>query len=95
MCRIDVEGSEGWLNRSEINPERVRHSMMYGVPLDCMWIIRVKEGWKVRDKTEEFERRLRERELCKLRRALVKQVACEHKAIILSRRGLLPCHARR
>lgn len=48
MCRIDVEGGEGWLNRSDINPERVRHSIMYGVPLDCMWVIRVKEGWKVR-----------------------------------------------
>jgi hypothetical protein len=48
MCRIDVDGGEGWLNRSDINPDRVRHSMMYGVPLDCMWVIRVKEGWKVR-----------------------------------------------
>ncbi|XP_065350494.1 neuropilin and tolloid-like protein 1 isoform X3 [Cloeon dipterum] len=47
MCRIDVGGMEGWVNRSDIESHRVAHSMTYGVPLDCMWVIRVKEGWKI------------------------------------------------
>ncbi|RZF33315.1 hypothetical protein LSTR_LSTR007660 [Laodelphax striatellus] len=47
MCRIETEGYEGFVNRSDIDPERVRTSLMYGVPLDCMWVIRVQEGWRI------------------------------------------------
>ncbi|XP_022193782.1 neuropilin and tolloid-like protein 2 [Nilaparvata lugens] len=47
ICRIETEGYEGFVNRSDIDPERVRTSLMYGVPLDCMWVIRVQEGWRI------------------------------------------------
>ncbi|XP_059473149.1 neuropilin and tolloid-like protein 2 isoform X2 [Neocloeon triangulifer] len=55
MCRIDVGGMEGWVNRSDIDLGRVQHSMSYGVPLDCMWIIRVKEGWKIQLSFQKFK----------------------------------------
>lgn len=42
-------GVEGYVNRSDIPLDRVMASVNYNVPLDCMWVITVEEGWKVRD----------------------------------------------
>lgn len=47
MCQIEVSGNEGFANRSDIDEERVRFSVTYGLPLDCMWVISVEQGWKV------------------------------------------------
>ncbi|KAK6622553.1 hypothetical protein RUM44_002365 [Polyplax serrata] len=47
MCRIEVSGNEGFANRSDINENRIRFSSTYGLPLDCMWIISVEQGWKI------------------------------------------------
>lgn len=50
MCEIKVTGNEGFANRSDINETRTEFSRTYGLPLDCMWIISVERGWKVRIK---------------------------------------------
>lgn len=46
-CRIDVSGYEGFVNRTDIPAERMQSAVEHGLPLDCMWVIQVNEGWKV------------------------------------------------
>lgn len=47
MCRMEIQGTDGFVNRSEIDENQTRVAVTYGLPLDCMWIITVREGWKV------------------------------------------------
>lgn len=45
-CRILVNGSQGYINSTTIE-YLTNQTQVYQVPLDCMWIITVKPGWKV------------------------------------------------
>lgn len=47
ICEIDVTGFEGWINRTDIEPDRVEKVIDRDQPIDCMWTIRVKNDWKV------------------------------------------------
>ncbi|XP_055713614.1 neuropilin and tolloid-like protein 1 [Phlebotomus papatasi] len=46
-CRLEVGGFEGWVNRTDIPTEKMQISMEHNLPLDCMWVIRVWDGWKI------------------------------------------------
>lgn len=46
-CRININGSEGIFSSNDIPEERRNLVDSYNIALDCMWIITVKEGWKV------------------------------------------------
>lgn len=48
-CEFLINGSDGFANRSDIDENRTRLAVTYGLPLDCMWIITVQEGWKVKE----------------------------------------------
>lgn len=45
-CRILVNGSQGYINSTTVDDLKNQTSN-YSIPLDCMWIITVKPGWKV------------------------------------------------
>lgn len=45
-CRINVNGSQGYINSTDVDDLKNK-TLIYQVPLDCMWIIEVKTGWKV------------------------------------------------
>lgn len=50
MCFFNVTGSQGYINRTDIDvqePFRVNMSLEHKMPLDCMWIIWVPEGYKI------------------------------------------------
>lgn len=38
---------QGFLNRSDIDRQFVKHATMYKTKLECMWIIEVKKDWKI------------------------------------------------
>jgi hypothetical protein len=44
-CKIFLDGYEGWLNTSYINPSYLDKTV--NKPIDCMWTVNVTEGWKV------------------------------------------------
>jgi len=41
-----VDGSQGYINSTDVDDLKNK-TLANQVPLDCMWIIRVKPGWKV------------------------------------------------
>lgn len=50
-CTIHKDGFEGWINSTAIGeefPHKVENIMKLNLPLDCMFIIKVEEGWKVK-----------------------------------------------
>lgn len=47
VCKIYVNGSEGYVNSSDVSEEALRNTIDYGMILDCMWIITVDPGKKV------------------------------------------------
>nr|XP_018897448.1 PREDICTED: uncharacterized protein LOC109030773 [Bemisia tabaci]XP_018897449.1 PREDICTED: uncharacterized protein LOC109030773 [Bemisia tabaci]XP_018897450.1 PREDICTED: uncharacterized protein LOC109030773 [Bemisia tabaci] len=46
-CNINVTGSEGFVNRTDIDPEHVRLATTHNLPLDCIWVITVQTGWRI------------------------------------------------
>lgn len=46
-CHIEVDGDEGWINSTDITKEKKSFIVEHNLQLDCMWVITVKEGWKV------------------------------------------------
>ena len=48
-CQMVENGYEGWLNRSAINASYLEETTRKQKPIDCMWIVNVTEGWKVRE----------------------------------------------
>lgn len=47
-CHIKKENMEqGLLNSSEIPDDIIEFDQRNGLPIDCLWIIEVKENWKV------------------------------------------------
>jgi len=46
-CRIEVSGYEGFVNKTDIPQERIKTAIEHSLPLDCMWIVSAREGWKV------------------------------------------------
>ena len=47
-CTIKVSGYEGWLNSTDIDDGYINQTVVMNRPIDCMWIINITEGWKVR-----------------------------------------------
>ncbi|XP_063709692.1 neuropilin and tolloid-like protein 2 [Culicoides brevitarsis] len=54
-CRMNRDGNEGFINRTDIPHTRVRTVVEHGLSLDCMWTITVQEGWKVQLSFEKFK----------------------------------------
>lgn len=52
-CRKFVDGSQGYINSTEVDDLKNK-TLMNQVPLDCMWIIQVKPGWKIQLNFKEF-----------------------------------------
>ncbi|XP_034242072.1 uncharacterized protein LOC117645776 [Thrips palmi] len=51
MCYFNITGmAQGYINRSDIDrndPNRVSMSLEHKMPIDCMWVIQVDQGWKI------------------------------------------------
>jgi len=47
VCRQIVNGSQAYINSTDVDDILKNQTISYKVPLDCMWIIQVKTGWKV------------------------------------------------
>ncbi|XP_025202855.1 uncharacterized protein LOC112599940 [Melanaphis sacchari] len=52
-CRRYVDGSQGYINSTDVEDLKNK-TLVNQVPLDCMWIIRVKPGWKIQLNFKEF-----------------------------------------
>lgn len=48
-CIVNVTGASQAIIQSSDVKDRKILAEKEGLALDCMWIIKVKEGWKVRD----------------------------------------------
>ncbi|XP_026468099.1 neuropilin and tolloid-like protein 2 [Ctenocephalides felis] len=48
-------GDEGYLNRSDIPEDKVSMSIQHNMPLECLWIIKVPENWKIQLQFLKFE----------------------------------------
>lgn len=46
-CRYELEDKEGWVNSTDILSEKMETNREHNMPLDCMWVIRAPENWKV------------------------------------------------
>ncbi|PSN57420.1 Neuropilin and tolloid-like protein 2, partial [Blattella germanica] len=47
-CKINVTGYEGWVNNTDIAEGYLKETLQLNKPVDCMWVVNVTEGWKVR-----------------------------------------------
>lgn len=47
-CIINMDTSEGIIKSQDIDPVRIKNTIDYGIPLDCMWIVTVETNKKVR-----------------------------------------------
>lgn len=56
-CQIDVGGDEGMFSSSDIPEERLQLVDTYNIAIDCMWVITVKEGWKVSRRNKQKEKK--------------------------------------
>ncbi|XP_024083967.1 neuropilin and tolloid-like protein 1 isoform X2 [Cimex lectularius] len=54
-CEIKMSGIQGYVNRSDADPASVNRTIEYKVPLECMWTIRVKVGWKIQLNFQKFD----------------------------------------
>lgn len=45
---MDVDGDEGFVNSSSISQKKIDFIVEHNLQLDCMWVITVQEGWKVK-----------------------------------------------
>jgi hypothetical protein len=48
-CEMFESGYQGWLNSSAINSSYLEETKNKKKPIDCMWIVNVTQGWKVRE----------------------------------------------
>lgn len=46
-CVIQVNGDEGFPKKADISNETLEFNAKYGLPIDCIWAIKVKDGWRV------------------------------------------------
>lgn len=46
-CSGTLGGFEGWVNSSMISPEKIDYVTKHNLNLDCIWMIQVKDDWKV------------------------------------------------
>lgn len=46
-CTIEKDGSEGFINATDVPTEIKETVIRNKIPLDCMWRIQVQEKWKV------------------------------------------------
>ncbi|KAF6197649.1 hypothetical protein GE061_008615 [Apolygus lucorum] len=54
LCRKELGGIEGYVNKSDIDQEFLDRSSEFGMPLECMWTITVEEGWKIQLQFNKF-----------------------------------------
>ncbi|KAL7031976.1 hypothetical protein ACKWTF_007190 [Chironomus riparius] len=54
-CIIHVNGSEGWVNHTMVNQQKLEYVKRHNLSLDCMFIITVEETWKILLKFVHFE----------------------------------------
>ncbi|XP_070506869.1 uncharacterized protein Neto [Chironomus tepperi] len=54
-CIIHVNGSEGWVNHTMVNQQKLEYVKRHNLSLDCMFIITVEEAWKILLKFVHFE----------------------------------------
>lgn len=47
-CLYERNGTEGIVNRTDIDKEIVETAILHSLNLDCLWVIEVQKGWKVR-----------------------------------------------
>ncbi|XP_043491364.1 uncharacterized protein LOC122517085 isoform X2 [Polistes fuscatus] len=45
-CIVNVTGDEAIISHNDVEDKK-KVAEKEGIPLDCMWVIRVKEGWKI------------------------------------------------
>ncbi|KAI4498570.1 hypothetical protein M0802_006276 [Mischocyttarus mexicanus] len=45
-CIVNVTGDEAIISHNDVEDKK-KLAEKEGIPLDCMWVIRVKEGWKI------------------------------------------------
>ena len=46
-CVIPMSGNQGFPDKKDIMPEIIEFNAKYGLAVDCVWEITVKEGWRV------------------------------------------------
>lgn len=46
-CQFMRNGSEGFVNRTDISDETVEMAVQHSLNLDCLWVIEVDPDWKV------------------------------------------------
>ncbi|XP_065167891.1 neuropilin and tolloid-like protein 1 isoform X2 [Atheta coriaria] len=46
-CVIQVNGDEGFPKKADISNETLEFNAKYGLPIDCIWAIKVKDGWRI------------------------------------------------
>jgi len=49
-CGSTLGEYEGFVNSSYITDEKKAYVLKHNLQLDCMWIIEVEEGWKVKER---------------------------------------------
>ncbi|XP_046386437.1 uncharacterized protein LOC124156137 [Ischnura elegans] len=54
-CFFNVGGDEGFINKSDISAERIRTTVEHNIPLDCMWVIKVRDGWRIMLAFQKFK----------------------------------------
>ncbi|GBN28131.1 hypothetical protein AVEN_114285-1 [Araneus ventricosus] len=47
-CTYPKGGPGGLISPEDISKSILNYSLTWKVPLDCTWVIKVQEGWKVR-----------------------------------------------
>ncbi|KAK7866092.1 hypothetical protein R5R35_011610 [Gryllus longicercus] len=47
VCKFHRNGSEGIIRETDIDPALKEMAKKYGIALDCKWVIRVADGWRV------------------------------------------------
>ncbi|XP_055841836.1 neuropilin and tolloid-like protein 1 isoform X2 [Episyrphus balteatus] len=53
-CTLEKDGYEGFINSTDVPAYVQSNVTKYKIPLDCMWIIKVKENWKIQIKFIHF-----------------------------------------
>ncbi|KRT84239.1 CUB domain-containing protein [Oryctes borbonicus] len=53
-CQINMTGEQGFVNNSNIDEKILAFSRQYNMPVECLWMITVKEGWKIQLAFKKF-----------------------------------------
>lgn len=53
-CILPVAGNEGFPKKGDIDNETLEFNAKYSLPIDCIWVITVKEGWRIQLSFKDF-----------------------------------------